>query len=694
MKVICSWLKDFVNIDVSVKELSEVLTMAGFEVTSIDQIADDDYLLDIEVTPNRPDCLSILGLAREIGLALDKKTEHPKVVFLPRSSAASIKETGFDVTIEDGNDCPRYIGRVLLDVCIKESPDFIKDRLQKIGMRSINNVVDITNYLLLQLGQPMHAFDYDKVKGHKIIVRRAKKGEKIITIDEVERELTPEDLIIADSKSPIAIAGIMGGLETEVTQNTKNVLLESAYFNPPLIRRTAQKQGLMTESSYRFERGVDFVMTDIASKTAVDLIRKYGSNHNSNKPTVVIDKAKDIIKKQIPLSVNVVLEVKDIEKKLGIIPSSFWIRQVIKGLGCELLSISKDRIKIGSPSYRSDLKNSIDYIEEIARVYGYNNIPAKELPALKVSSRKSLEEFNDDGFKDRVKDFLVREGLHETINYALLSTEEAENLKFSNMIYLDNPLASSYSVLRPSLLPSLLKVANYNFNRMNYNLSFFELGKTYIYYQNEPQESETAAIMLSGIKYQDCFGGELSCTFFDIKAIIERTLNNFGIDGYNIVTDRNRFYSNSCSAKIMLGDKQLAALGEASSDIKGYYDLKREVYLGEIMLDVVESFQTDGFRCKKISQYPIIERDISLVLSKNITAAEVLSKIKDRDSLIAKAEIVDVYDGKQIEAGKKSLAVRIQFQSLERTLKDEEVDKIESDIKDILCKDLSAQIRT
>ncbi|MDP8252820.1 MAG: phenylalanine--tRNA ligase subunit beta [Candidatus Kaelpia aquatica] len=702
MKVLLSWLKDFIDIDVSVKELSASLTMIGLEVTSVDKIEEDDYLLDIEVTPNRPDCLSVLGLAREVGLALDKRAKHPRVVFLPRTSVACIKEAGFDITIEDGNACPRYIGRVLLGVRVQPAPDFIKDRLQNMGVRSINNVVDITNYLLLELGQPMHAFDYDKIKDHKIVVRKARKNEKIVTIDGVERELNTEDLVIADSKQPVALAGIMGGLATEVTAKTKNVLLESAYFDPPLIRRTAQRHGLMTESSYRFERGVDFVMVDTASKCAVDLIRKHASDNSLTNPTVVIDKAKDLIKKQLPLSSKVVLKFEDIEKKIGILPSSFWIRKTIKNLGCEPLSISKNMIKIEAPSYRRDLSSSIDYIEEIARLYGYDNIPVQELSTLELSSEEKLKEFNSGDLTNKVKDYLVREGLHETISYALLSKDEAARLDFPNMIFLDNPLVKSYSVLRPSIMPSLLKTAEYNFNRMNYNLALFESGKTYSYAQQEsdeleglkePREIKAAAILLSGIKYRNCFGQELKHTFFDLKTIIERILNNFGIRDYNITTDQNHLYADSCSAKIMLGNDKIASLGKVSDEIKDYYGLKREVYIGEIVLDLVERFQKDDSKYKEISQYPAIERDISLVLSKSIAVAEVLFKIKDRDDLIQNVEIIDIYEGKQVGLGKKSIAVRIKFQSLERTLKDEEVDRIEAGIKDVLCAELSCQIR-
>ena len=691
MKVLLSWLKDFVDIDVSVQKLADTLTIGGLEVGDI-QPAGADYILDIEVTPNRPDCLSIMGAARECAVGLNKTFIPHRLVFLPKTSMAYIKETEFGVKIKAQEACLRYIGKVLLDVDIAPSPDFIRERLEKIGLRSINNVVDITNYILIETGQPMHAFDYDKIQGKQIVVRFAREGEKIITIDDEERQLSKRDLVIADSRRPIALAGIMGGRDTEVTSKTKKVVLESAFFHPQTIRETAQRHALTTEASYRFERGVDFPMVDTASVYAVDLIRRYASK-DSSKPTVVIDKAIDVITKQVPLSSKVILKYEDIEKVLGIMPSAFWIRRLIKNLGCEIAAVSKEGLKIQAPSFRGDLKTSIDYIEEIARFYGYDKILAQKLPELIVEKESALANFSETGFENRIRDILVTTGLSEVITYALLSEEEIARFKMKKALFLKNPLAKSYSALRPSILPSLLKAAEYNFNRGIYDLAVFELGKIYLDINGKPAERKVAGVLLSGKKYQDYFGNEMEYNFYDLKSVIETILGNFGINDYSIKETKQVFLSGSCSARIDMSAEQAAILGEASDEAKAYYDLKRDIYIGEVYLDTIKEVMEGEIQYHEVGQYPAVIRDISLLLSKEVPAGEIMKHIEGRDSLIREIEVIDVYEGRQIPPDKKSITIRIKFQSNEKTLKDTEVDKIYEEAKEILLRELPCQIR-
>jgi len=691
MKVLLSWLKDFVDIDVSVQKLADALTISGLEVGDI-QPAGEDYVLDIEVTPNRPDCLSIMGIARECAVGLNKTFIPHRLVFLPKTSSAYIKETGFGVKIQAQEACPRYIGRVLLGVEIAPSPDFIRERLEKIGLRSINNIVDIINYILIETGQPMHAFDYDKIQGKQIVVRFAREGETIITIDEEERQLSKQDLVIADNRRPVALAGIMGGRETEVTANTKRVILESAFFRPQTIRESAKRHALTTEASYRFERGVDFPTVETASVYAVDLIRKYASK-DSNKTTVVMDKTVDVITKQVPLSSKVVLKYKDIEKVLGIMPSAFWIRRLIKSLGCEIAAVSKEGLKIQAPSFRGDLKTSIDYIEEIARFYGYDKIPAQELPRLMVEKESVLGSFSETGFESRIRDMLIAAGLSEVITYALLSEEEIARFRIKNVLSLKNPLVKNYSVLRPSILPSLLKVAEYNFNHGTYDLAVFELGKVYLRMNGKPFERKVAGLLLSGKKYRDYFGNEMDYNFYDLKSVIETILSNFGIDGYSIKETKQVFLSGNCSARIEVLAKQAAILGEVSDEVKTYYNLKRDIYIGEVYLDTIKEEMKTAVRYQEIGQYPGVIRDISLLLPKEVAAGEIIKHIEGGDSLIREIDVIDVYEGKQIPPDKKSITVRIKFQSSERTLKDTEVDEIYEKIKEILLRELPAQIR-
>ncbi|MDP8233508.1 MAG: phenylalanine--tRNA ligase subunit beta [Candidatus Saelkia tenebricola] len=691
MKVLLSWLKDFVDIDVSVEQLADTLTKNGLEVGEIQSVG-EDFVLDIEITPNRPDCLSIVGVARECAIGLSKRFTPPRLIFLPKISSAYLKETKFGVTIGAQEACLRYIGRVLLDVEIAPSPDFIKERLEKIGLRSINNVVDITNYILIETGQPMHAFDYDKIEGKQIIVRFAKEGEQIISLDETQRQLSKQDLVIADIKRPIALAGIMGGYDTEVTSKTRNVVLESAFFHPQTIRKAAQRHALTTEASYRFERGVDFPTVDTASVYAVDLISKYASR-SSNKTTVIIDKTVDVIIKQVALSSKVVLKYEDVEKVLGIMPSVFWIRKLIKNLGCEIMSVSKESLKIQAPSTRSDLKINIDYIEEIARFYGYDKIPSQGLPELMVEKEPVLKNFSEKDFENQAKDVFIKTGLREVITYALLSEDEIEELKIKNTLPLKNPLAKSYSVLRPVIFPSLLKVAKYNFNRGVYDLAIFELGKVYSSINSEPCERKVAGILLSGKKYQDCFGNEIEYNFYDLKFAVETLLSYFKISDYSIKEAKQMFFSNSCSAEISVSNEKSALIGKVSGKIKTYYDLKRDIYIGEIYLDTIKKGMKNVIRHQKITQYPFIDRDFSLLLPKAVSAGEIIEHIQGKNDLICAVDIIDVYEGKQIPLDMKSITIRIRFQSDEKTLKDVEVDRICEGVKETLVKELPCQIR-
>ncbi len=689
MKVLYSWLNDFVAIDVPPQELADRLTMAGLEVTQVEKVG-DDWLLEIEVTPNRPDCLSVVGIARECGLVLGKRIKPPKIPFIPRISRAHIRENDFEVIIENSEVCPRYIARILLNVEIKPSPDFIRKRLEKVGLRSINNVVDITNYVLLELGQPMHAFDYDKLQGKKIIVRFAHQGEKIITLDDEERILTAEDLVIADCNRAVALAGIMGGKNTEVSPDTKNILLESAYFDPITIRRTSQRLALTTESSYRFERGVDFVNVEQASLYALDLIRKYCSP--SKRLQVHIDKNIDLIKKHIPASSKVILKFSDVEKALGILPSAFWIRKIIQQLGCEIVSVTKDGLKIQSPSFRRDLKQPIDYIEEIARLYGYDKIPEKDLPEIEVSQEDSLIEFGDSEFEAQLRDICQRLGVNEVISYALLSQQEVEKFQFEHVLPLNNYLSKSFAVLRPSLIPSLIKIATYNFNHFVNDVAIFELGK--IYGLNEkPWERKAVGILLSGVKYRDYFGKEVEYNFYHLKGMIEEFLNYFGIEDYSLEEKQFPLFSSAASIAIKIKTELVGIMGIISDMVTEYYDLKKEVLVAELYLDVIKKYYSRQLKFKGVAQFPAILRDISILLPKDFAVGEVIEKIKPADKLIQEVTIIDFYTGPQIPPDKKSVTLRLKFQAKDRTLKDEEVDHIIKRIKETLLPTLPVELR-
>jgi phenylalanyl-tRNA synthetase beta chain len=691
MKVPLSWLKDFVEIETNVKELSEKLTMVGLEVTSIER-KEDDYILDFEITPNRSDCLSILGIARETAVALGKKLKPVKISYPPRTTAVNIKEQDFDVDIKNENNCLRYIGRILLNIEIKDSPDFIRRRLERVGLRAINNVVDITNYVLFELGQPMHAFDYNKIEGKKIIVRNAHQGERIITIDEEERVLTKDDLVIADSKKPIALAGIIGGKDTEVTEETKNILLESAYFNPSCVMRSSKRHGLITESSYRFERGVDYPTVEGASLRAVELFRKYCSK-SKKKVTVLLDKELDVRKKGAEVRNRVNLKFSFVEKNLGILPPSFFMRNIFRGLGIEIVAQLKDGFKLEPPSFRHDLKEEVDYVEEIARFYGYDKIPSDKFPKIRIEREERLEQFSEKRKEDSIRDILMMLGLNEVITYTLIGEDELEFLDIENPLSVTNPLTKNFSILRPTIVPSLLKIANYNFNRSIFDLAIFEIGKIYLF-KEEPEEKKVIGILLSGNKYQDYNQNSIGFKFYDLKGIIEALFLRLGIKNYKFEDKDFVYFAKGNSAQVLIDDKKGGFLGLISDKLCSKYDIKKDVFIAEIYFDKLSHHILKEIKYKKLPVFPYILRDLSILVDKERKIQDILEVISTTSSLTTDIKVIDIYKGKQVPEDKKSITFRLKFQSEKRTLKDEEADKEVSKILDDLKEKFSVSLRS
>ncbi|MBU1061665.1 MAG: phenylalanine--tRNA ligase subunit beta, partial [Candidatus Omnitrophica bacterium] len=471
MRVSLDWLNDFITVKGDVNKVQHSLTMIGLEVTSILDI-EDDKVMDIEVTPNRPDCLCILGIARELAAALNKPLK------IPPSISKNIMKKGRDggsVKIEVSNkkDCSRYIGCILKNVKLSPSPGWLVSRLNAMGVRSINNIVDITNYTLFETGQPLHAFDFDKLEGKKIIVRRAKNGEDIVTIDGVKRELDPSILVIADAKKPVAIAGIMGGKDTEIASDTKNILLESAYFEPNIIRKTQRKLGLASESSYRFERGVDPGMVLSASARAQELIREIASGRVSGKISDIGTK--------ISVTKEILLSLDEIPRILGIEISSQKAIDFFKRLSLFAAKKGKGKVLVRIPSYRQDLERDIDLIEELARLYGYDKVPAK-IPRFTIQKTYEEEKKESTNLEKEAKRILSSLGMNEIVTYTLTSRFSIEALggSFDEVIRLKNPLSSNQEFMRASLASEMLEVMSWNLNRGNTLIQLFELNKVYL----------------------------------------------------------------------------------------------------------------------------------------------------------------------------------------------------------------------
>ena len=437
MKANLSWLKDYVTPGISADKLAYRLTMAGLEVEGVSKVS-GDFVFEMEVTPNRADCLSIIGIAREISAILNKKCDYPR----PKKSKLPTKKC--DIQVLDKTGCSKYMGTVIENITVEKPSLWMKKRLEPLGLRSINNIVDITNFCLIELGQPLHAFDYDKLEGGKIIVRRAKKGEKIVTIDGVTRDLDPSILIIADAKKPVAIAGIMGGKEAEVSAKTKNILLEAAHFDPILIRRASRKLGLSSDSSYRFERGVDCESVELGSERAIHFILNESKGQITKYARVVSKQKK--IKKIISVSLS------RINAYLGTTLKISQVKNTLAKLGCKVTGSSKTQLlKVEVPTFRPDIKEDVDIIEEVARVIGYDNLPMT-LPTVKVNKMVNLPKRKT---RDNLRQALVAQGLNEILTYSLINFDHFQKSNQENLkgIKIKNPLSKDQEWLRPSLLP-------------------------------------------------------------------------------------------------------------------------------------------------------------------------------------------------------------------------------------------------
>ncbi len=687
MRVSLDWLEDFLDVKDGLEKAQYALTMIGLEVTSVVNIQDDS-VMDIEITPNRPDCLSMLGVARELAAATNQTLKIPASV----KKSYMKKEPGrgsAKIEILDKKGCPRYVGCIIKNVKVGPSPKWLVARLNAMGTRSINNIVDITNYVLFETGQPLHVFDLDKLEGKRIVVRKAKKGESIVTIDAVRRELDPSILIIADKEKPVAIAGIMGGKDTEISEGTKNVLLESAYFDPIIIRKAQRRLRLASESSYRFERGVDFGMILAASTRAQEIIRDEAGGRLQGTIT-------DVGGKRIKAK-EIIFALDEIPRILGIDIPSRKVMDLFKRLNLKSTKNGKGRILVKVPSYRQDLETQIDLIEELARLYGYDKIPAKH-PSFILEKSYEEEKEEQTFLEKETKRILYSLGLNEIITYTLISRFSVEVLgrPFDNLVRLKNPLSSNQEFMRPELLSEMFEVLGWNLNRKNTLLQLFELNKVYLKDKDtgEIQERLNLSLGMCGATNGNWKDKSREIDFFDLKGVTECFLNSLGIKDYAIEKTESFIFRDQMSTHIKIDGEIYGVLGEVKSDIARKFDIKQKVYLAEInMEDLFKKIDLKR-RFKALPRYPAIRRDISMLADDSVNASSVFNVIKkEGKDLVRSVDVFDLYKGQQIEQGKKSLAYSLEYRSDERTLKDEEVAQIHKNIQEALVKNLGIQIR-
>ncbi len=687
MKISYNWLKDYIDIKLKPSELAHKLTMAGLEVVAAEE-KNSDTIFELEVTPNRPDCLSYIGLAREVAAITGTKLKkvlsfNPKVL----SKNLQLKAYNLQLKIENKNDCPRYSGRVISGVKIRPSPKWLQDRLTLIGLRPVNNVVDITNFVLMETGQPLHAFDADKLK-EEIMIRRAKKGESIISIDAIKRNLDENILIIADKQKPIAIAGIMGGAETEVSQSTKNIFLESACFNPTVVRRGARQLGLFSDSSYRFERGVDLEAILAASNRAASLIVQLcgGQLGQIEDMGAKKNKAKTIILRQDRLN-----------NLLGINLSPQKVKNILNNLELKTLPSTKGAFKIKIPSFRRDLEKEIDLIEEISRIFGYENIPLTlPLGGIGIQELSLVKEDKVKKAECLAKNTLCALGLNEVITYSLIGKDLLAKLNLTNdkVISIQNPLSREQEIMRPALMPSLINAISYNLNHKNNDLKLFELGKVYFYHQKEnPTEKLHLSLALAGKNISDWQNKPKNFDFFTLKGIINTLLENLGIKEITWLK-QSLPYFNEESAAIAVAGETIGVLGRINEKVLNNFDITSNLYAAELDFEVIlkkASLKKHFFATPK---YPGIERNLSLIADKDIPTENIEKLIrKTGGNLVTSLRLVDLYFGPPIPAADKGLLYSIEYQTPERTLTDQEVNNLHQKIITALSEELKIRVR-
>ena len=655
--------------------------------------AGSDVIYDLEVTPNRPDLNSVIGIAREIAALTGNELRLPGVG--SQNSAAGGQEL-VAVRLEEPELCPRYTARVVTGVKVGPSPDWLRSTLEKVGIRSISNVVDVTNFVMLETGQPLHAFDYHLiargVNGKPtIVVRRAAAGEKFKTLDNQERTLTADMLLIADEHKGIALAGVMGGANTEIREDTKDVLIESAYFLPTNIRRTSKALGLRSESSYRFERGCDIGITDYASRRAVQLILETAGGTLA--PSVVDAYPKPAEAKLICLKHEQTGALLGVE-----IPGDQQV-QMLQSLGLELAAqlgsdskgatVTSFRI----PTFRVDLKREVDLIEEIARLYGVDKIPS-------TTPRGAVGAHPFDAVYDQlaeVRRLLTGLGLNEAQGQTLVGNEECR-VPNDTLVKLANPLSSDMDVLRPSLLPGLLHTLRHNVSRKNYDLALFEIGRVFTSVNGQVKEERRVAIALTGLRAPGFWSGEEQDAKFDaydLKGLVEDLIEHFGLRGIAFTRRAESTALFLESATVSLGGKlPLGELGQLLPPLVKRYDLRDAVFIAELRLDELQARRNDSKSFKPLPQFPASRRDVAMLVPEATTHEAVLSAVKQSKPLnLESVELFDVFRGKNVPDGQKSLAYAFTYRAADKTLTEAEVNTGHGKVVEALKQKLAAVVR-
>ncbi len=683
------WLKDFIDIKESTKDISDMLTMIGLEVEG-EETSDGDAVFEVNITPNRPDCLSVIGIARELRAATGRTLK------LPDYDITDEFEEDFQVII-DSPFCNRYTGRIIKGIRTGESPDWIKKRLELSGIRPVNIIVDITNYVLMELGHPLHAFDLDKLRGKIIRVNTAGETLQFKTLDNTERTIPEEGLLIRDAERPVAIAGIMGGLETEVSGETTNIFLESAYFKPESIRRTSRLLGLKTEASFRFERGTDIEGLSVALDRAAYLIKNLCEG--------VVSKKIDIYPAKLKKA-EIRLRYSRITRILGIDVPQPDVLKILDLLGFSINSTSESDVLLTVPSYRVDIKDETDLIEEVGRHYGYEKIPEQIplAPIGQVSPDSLVKRTEQKSRLNKIKTIARTSGFNEAINFSFMNPRLLDTLNISETderrktVTLINPLRKENPSLRTFLLPSLVENLIHNLNQGIRDIKLFEVSRVFI---NKGGKLPCEKPVLGAI-YLYQHGQKLweyrVEVYYILKGVIEKIFQSNRIRSCAFSLTTEPFLHPGKSADIYAGDKRTGYVGCLSPEIKNVLDLKNiKSEVGVFELDLASLAVQTGRKITytALPRFPYTQRDISLLVDSTIASEEILELIRSFPSeLIEDSWVFDLYEGKNIPAGKRSLGFTIRYRAKDRTLTDEEVDRLHQEIIIYLIKKTGGQLRS
>jgi len=681
-----NWLRDYVPTDLEPREVADRLTRVGLAVDSVEPLAGGDSRLDVEVGANRPDCLGHIGVARELAAALNVPLRAADAAY-EESGAACEKKVR--VEVEDFGLCPLYTARLIEGVKVGPSPDWLRARLEAVGIRPVSNVVDVTNYVMMETGQPLHAFDFAGLAEGRIVVRRARSGERFTAIDHSEHSLSPERLVIADAHRPVALAGVMGGAQTEISDSSRDVLLEAAVFDPLSIRSTSRTLGLTSESSFRFERRLDAGGTDWASRRACALIQQTAGGK--------VARGVVTAGKPIPEARELVLRLPRIETVLGLAIPADTAAEYLRRLGLEILEAGAARIRVRVPSWRRDLEREIDLVEEVARHHGYEKIPeSRRIPVAYAAPSRG------ERVRRIVEEVLVAAGYFEAVSFTFTSAERAVRFRPSDLAAEPLALRGTPLFLRQSVLPGLLESLRVNQNAGEVGARLFEMARRFIPPSSQrtgtsadkpsagakmPEEHEVLALASSSGAPQ----------FETVKGVLEALFDRMGLAGRIRfeATDRYRDLAPGRAAEVLLDSERVGMIGVATADAAGAFELDEPPTVAEVALARLGQAARLEPTYRPLPQFPSIVRDLAIVVDETVCWADIQTavasaKVPEAESV----EPLDVYRGRQVPAGKKSVALRIVLRKASGTLKHEQAEAMQARILDALQSRLGAVLRT